>query len=106
VTLTAPEPKSFSTKVSATIGMRRPVSGSSTSLADQVAVALVVGVDRDAGVAEHGLGPRRRDHDHLIRADHRVAQLPQEPSSSTVSTSRSLTTVWLTGSQLIIRLAR
>ena len=32
-------------------------------LADEVAKALVVRVHRDAGVAEHGLGPRRRDRD-------------------------------------------
>ena len=47
-------------------------------LADEVAVALVVGMHRDAGVAEHGLGPRRRDRDEaaLLALD-RVADVPE-----------------------------
>ena len=46
--------------------------------ADEVAVALVVGMHRDAGVAEHGLGPRRRDRDEAIRlALDRVADVPE-----------------------------
>ncbi len=44
----------------------------------QRAVALVVGVHRDARVAEHRLGPRRRDRDELPRATlHRVADRVQ-----------------------------
>jgi hypothetical protein len=35
-------------------------------LADQVRVARVVGVHRDRGVAQHGLGPGRGDHDRVI----------------------------------------
>ena len=35
-------------------------------LADQVLVALVVGMHRDRGVAEHGLGPRGRDRDEAV----------------------------------------
>ena len=35
-------------------------------LADEVLVSLVVGVDRHGGVAEHGLGPRRRHHDAVV----------------------------------------
>ena len=34
--------------------------------ADQVGVALVVGVHRDGGVAEHGLGPGGGDHDGVV----------------------------------------
>ena len=37
-------------------------------LADQVLELRVLGMDRDAGIAEHGLRPRRADHD----ADHFV----------------------------------
>ena len=44
-------------------GISRPVSGSRTRLADQRAIALVVGMHRDRDVAEHRLGPRRRDDD-------------------------------------------
>ena len=66
VTLTAPVPNSGSTCSSATIGIRRPVSGSSTSRADQVPVALVVGVHGDRGVAEHRLGPGGGDHDRVV----------------------------------------
>ncbi len=32
-------------------------------LADQLLIALVVGMYRDAGIAEHGLGPRGGDDD-------------------------------------------
>ena len=42
-------------------GSRARRSGSTTRRADQVAVALVLGVHGDAGVAEHRLGPRGRD---------------------------------------------
>ena len=48
------------------IGIRRPVSGSSTSRADEVPVPLVVGVHRHRGVAEHRLGPGGRDHDRVV----------------------------------------
>ena len=47
-------------------------------LADEVAVALVVGMHRDAGVAEHGLGPGGRDRDEAPRlALDRVADVPE-----------------------------
>ena len=46
--------------------MRRPVSGSSISLADQVRVALVVRVDGDGGVTEHRLGAGRGDDDGVV----------------------------------------
>ena len=45
-------------------------------LADEVRVALVVGMNRDRGVAEHRLGPRGRD-DNLAAADHGILDLPQ-----------------------------
>ena len=36
--------------------------------ADQPLVARIVGMDRDRGVAEHGLGPRGRDRDVVARS--------------------------------------
>ena len=48
-------------------------------LADELPVALVVGVNGDAGVAEHGLRPGCRDRDPAIAADDRILQLPQLP---------------------------
>ena len=45
--------------------------------ADQMAVALVVGMHRDRGVAQHRLGPRRRDRDVLVRAFDRVLDVPE-----------------------------
>ena len=47
-------------------------------LADQVAVALVVRMDRDGGVAEHRLGPRRRDDDvSVVSAFDRIFDVPE-----------------------------
>ncbi len=46
------------------------------ALADQRAVALVVRVHRDGRVAEHRLGPRRRD-DELAAALDGVTQVPE-----------------------------
>ena len=53
-------------------------------LADQMAVALVVRIHRDAGVAQHGFGPRGGDDDEARRifrierlAFERIAQIPQ-----------------------------
>ncbi len=78
VTLTIPVPNSLSTKESAITGMVRPVSGSVTRLPTSAGVALVVGVHGDRGVAEHRLGPRRRDDD-LPAAHHGVRDRPQVP---------------------------
>ena len=65
---------------SAMTGRRRPTSGRIACLADQVLVARVVGMDRDRGVAEHGLGPRGRDRRvAAARALDRVADVPQVP---------------------------
>ena len=53
-------------------------------LADEALVALVVGMDGDGGVAEHGLGPRGGDDDvgrRIVgiegRALDRIAQMPE-----------------------------
>ena len=46
-------------------------------LADDVLVALVVRVDAHAGVAEHGLGPGRRDNDLAGAVCQRIAHMPQ-----------------------------
>jgi len=46
--------------------------------ADQVAIALVLGMDRDAGIAEHRLRPRRRHHDVGVRrAFDRIFEVPE-----------------------------
>ena len=79
VIFTAPEPFSGSEYSSATIGMRRPTSGSIACLPIRSLVALVVGMHRDRGVAEHGLGPRRRDDDVLVAALDRIAEVPEVP---------------------------
>src|SRR3954471_7439741 len=72
VIFTAPLPFSGSEYASATIGRPLPPGGAPVAPpderqhgvpADEVAVAVVVGVDRDAGVAEHRLGTRGRDDD-------------------------------------------
>ena len=55
VIFTAPVPNSGSTYSSATTGMRRPVSGSSTSAPTSAAVALVLRVHRHRRVAQHRL---------------------------------------------------
>ena len=46
-------------------------------LADQRAVALVVGIDRDGDVAQHRLGSRRGDGDRTGAIGQRVADLPE-----------------------------
>ena len=47
-------------------GIMRPTSGSSISLADQVPVALVVGMDGHGGVAQHRLDPGGGDDDAVL----------------------------------------
>ena len=46
-------------------------------LADDVLVALVIWIDAHAGVAEHGLGPGRRDDDLAGAVCQRIAHMPQ-----------------------------
>ena len=59
------------------IGMSRPASGRLHSPADQMAVALVVGMNGHGRVAQHGLGAGGRD-DQVRRAVAQwVAQMPQ-----------------------------
>ena len=77
VILTAPEPFSGSEYSSATIGMRRPTSGRIGVLADQVLPLGIVGMHGDRGVAQHGLGPGRRDDDVLVAALDRILEVPQ-----------------------------
>ncbi len=66
VTLTAPVPNSGSTCASATTGMRAVGQRQLDLRADQVPVALVVGVHGDGGVAEHRLGPGGGDDDGVV----------------------------------------
>ena len=107
VILTAPEPSSGSACSSATIGTSLPVIGRRTLRADQLLVALVVGMDRDRHVGEHRLGPRGGDVDHAAsrpRAD--SANARNGPAPRAVSTSRSEMAVPNFGSQLTSRLSR
>ena len=86
----------------------RSVSGSAHALADECAIALVVGMHGDRGVAQHRLGSRGRD-DHRCPepSAQRIATVSQSfPCSSSLSTSRSETAVISLGSQLTSRLPR
>ena len=59
-------------------GISRPISGSVDRLADQVLVAVVVGVDGDGRVAEHRLGPGGGDVQGLgVGAGDRVPDRPE-----------------------------
>ena len=51
--------------------------GQDAGLADDVGVALVVGVHGDAGVAQHGLGARRGDDEVAGAVGERVAHVPE-----------------------------
>ena len=94
------------------IGISRPMTGTRALSAVQVGVALVVRVNRDGGVGDDRLGPRRGDRDELAGVvaggvDQRVADVPEEGiDSSSWSTSRSLRALWQPGHQLIRRLPR
>ena len=46
-------------------------------LADQVLPLGIVGMHRHAGVAQHGLGPRRGHHDVLVAAFDRILEVPE-----------------------------
>ena len=86
---------------------RRPTSGRTHVLADQVPVALVVGMHGDGRVAQHGLGPGGRDGDRAVRARPRADRGSARdcPSTSICSTSRSEIAVWNCGSQFTRRLS-
>ncbi|GBE44642.1 hypothetical protein BMS3Bbin10_02745 [bacterium BMS3Bbin10] len=46
--------------------------------ADQVLVALIIGMNRDAGVPQHGLGPRRGDHHEApLLAFYGIFEMPE-----------------------------
>ena len=66
VILTAPVPFSGSEYSSATIGMRRPTSGRIANLPTRSRIALVLGMHRHRHVAQHRLGPRRRNRDEAV----------------------------------------
>ena len=57
------------------IGISRSVSGSSTCLPTRCGVALVIGIDRDGGVAQHRLRPGRGDDQVFVLPDDRIAQI-------------------------------
>ena len=46
-------------------------------LADKMLPLGIVGMHRDAGVAQHGLGPRRGDDDVLVAALDRILEVPE-----------------------------
>jgi hypothetical protein len=48
-------------------------------LAVQMRVALIFRIHRDRRIAQHGLRPRGRHRNELIRPHHRIANLPQLP---------------------------
>jgi len=54
-----------------------PDEGQHRRLADQVAVALVVGVDRHRGVGQHRLGAHGRNHDLALAVGQRVGDLKE-----------------------------
>ena len=57
--------------------------------ADEIPVALVLGMDRDAGIAEHRLRPRRRDDDEPVGlALDRVFEVPERAPGSRGSRPR------------------
>ena len=93
VTLTTPVPNSGSTYSSATTGMLRSAMGRRTCLPTRCAVALVLGMHRHGGVAEHGFRARGGDGQAAGAVLQRVADVPQMPSSSVLTTSRSDTAV-------------
>ena len=47
------------------------------SLSHQIAIALIVGVDRNGGIAQHGFGTGRRDDQMTLAAAQGVAEMPQ-----------------------------
>ena len=51
--------------------------GQNAGLADDVGVALVIRVDGDAGITEHGLGTRRGDDELAGAVGERVAHMPE-----------------------------
>jgi hypothetical protein len=53
-------------------GQRQP-----QATADQVTVALVIGVHRHRRIAQHGFRPRRRNHQVSVAADQGIAQVPE-----------------------------
>ena len=69
-------PNAGSIASSPTIGMSRSTSGSRTRRADEVRVALVVGVHRHRRVAQHRLGPGG-GHGQVTSAGQRVLQVPE-----------------------------
>ncbi len=72
--------------------------------ADEVPVALVVRMNGDGGVAEHGLGPGGGDDDRVVTIA--VPDGDSSPSSSVCSTSMSDSAVRHRGHQLMMRSAR
>ena len=75
-------------------------------LADEVLVALILGVHRDGGVAEHRLRAGRGDDEMRRAVLQRIAQMPELAFLRLACTSRSDSALSSTGSQLTSRLPR
>ena len=72
-------------------------------LAVEIVVALVLGVDGDGGVAEHGFGAGGGDGEELAgHANDRVADVPEAALGFLWATSRSESAVRQRGHQLIM----
>ena len=65
--------------VDVVVGDHRDVASVSGSarLADQMPIALVLGMHRDRGVAQHRLRARRGDDDRFAAVGERIADLPE-----------------------------
>ena len=55
-----------------------PHEGQDERFSHHVRIALVFGVDRDGGVAQHGLGTGRRDNDGFAAVFYGVFEMPEE----------------------------
>ena len=54
-----------------------PSEGQVDGLSYQIAVALIIGVDRNRRIAQHGFGTGRRDDQMTLAATQRVAEMPE-----------------------------
>ena len=73
-------------------------------LADDVLVTLVVGVDTDAGIAQHSFRTGGRNNNFAGAVSQRIADMPQIAGLVTYSTSASDNAVTQLGHQLMMRL--
>ena len=82
VILTAPVPKAGSTRGVGDDRDFAPDQRQHDLLADHRLVARVIRMHRDGGVAQHRLGPRRRDGHRARAVGERIADVPQMAAAS------------------------